>query len=120
MDEPLEKEQNVIELAEKLSKALTESKEYRAYRKYLVEIKNDEELFKKVNNFRRNNFEIQNRSGGRLSYEEYSALYDEESELRRNRSVNGFLEAEAGLGRLVKEVINKIVGDIDIDCDFLK
>lgn len=119
MDEVHDEEREAVRIARELSKAISESEEYRNYRACLEEIKKDTELYNKVNHLRRSNFELQNGSEGRLSYEEYAALSEESVTLRQNPAVSGFLDAEVGLGRLVSEVVNIVAESIDFDSEFL-
>ena len=39
--------------------------------------------------------------------------------LRQSTVVSEFLDAEVGLGRLVQEIVNIVVGNIDFDNEFL-
>ena len=119
MDVVHEEERETVRIAKELSKAVLESDEYRKYRECLEEIRKDSGLYDKVNHLRRSNFEMQNGEGGRLSYEEYSALAEESITLRQSTVVSEFLDAEVGLGRLVQEIVNIVVGNIDFDNEFL-
>lgn len=119
MDEEITKEQDILELADKLSTAITESEEYRTYRKSLERLMGNKELYERVNNLRRRNFELQNGESARLSSEEYSSLSEEASSLRQNPEADCFLDAESELGYLVQQVIKRVTEKIEFDNDFL-
>lgn len=106
-------------LARQLSEAIRQSSEYTVYRQKLEELQLQPELYGQVNNLRRNNFQRQNSGGGRMTYDEYSAISAESRRLRGNPLVDEFLDAEVGLGRLLQDIKRTIISEIDFDNQFL-
>ena len=111
--------EDIYQKADALVMAIRESNEYKDYHKYLALIKQNEELYNHVNEFRKRHFAIQNNESVRMGYAEYEELAELSRELRKNDLVSAFLDAEIGLGRLVQEVHQKLMTGIEFDGDFL-
>ncbi len=107
-------------LAIELSKAILNSEEYTLYMKCLEEIKSQPELYDRVNELRRQHFELQNSSRDKMSFDDFTRLSTMSRELRENTIVNDFLNAEIGFGRLMQEINRLIMKDVYFDNDFLK
>lgn len=110
---------NALIIAESLSDEIVKSEEYINYMSCLKELKQDMDLYNRVNELRVQHFDIQNGGEGRMSYEEYAVFSAKSKELRKNALVSRFLDAEIGLGKLVKDVNRIIFSKMEFDNDFL-
>lgn len=118
--EVLVEENSEVELmTNKLCEAIKNSNEYKMYQSKLEIIKQDEELYRQVNNMRRNNFFSQNGNNGRMSYDEYHNIYNATRMMRQNTIVDEFLDAELDLIRMMQKINEKVIETVNFECDFL-
>ncbi|MGN0480322.1 MAG: YlbF family regulator [Lachnospiraceae bacterium] len=109
----------VESLTAQLAKAVLESDEYRNYLKCSEELKKDADLYRRVNDMRRRNFDIQNNADAGDVFEAAEELRKQYHELRELAGVKDFLTAEMSLGRMIQEIYRTVVRDISFDLDFL-
>lgn len=89
---------------ESFVKAIKETETCKRYYYQLEKIKKNPELFKKVNEYRMRNYEIQNTSQDHEMFEKMDAFEKEYEKFRDNPIVDDFLRAELALCRLIQEV----------------
>ena len=106
-------------LTDQLVDAIKRSDEYINYHKCLEEVKKQPEMYEFVNEFRRRNFQAQNNMGGRMSYDEYSGIYNMSTNLRQNTLINDFLNAEIAVAKMMQRINYKIIDSIKFEIDFL-
>lgn len=97
-----------------LVKAVKESEIYNRYQDELSKIQEQPDLYRQVNDFRRENFELQN-SDGYDMYDRVDAFERKYEGLRENAQVNRFLASELALCRMVQEVYNDFTDSLDLD-----
>ena len=90
-----------------------QSEIYREYCSQLSRIKEQPELYQKVNEFRIKNFEIQNSEPSETMMERMEDLEQEYAWLRENVLVEDFLQAELAFCRMMQEVDALIVRELD-------
>ena len=98
MDEKLESE------LLKFVQAIKESDVSRKYYEQRERLKDCPEQYKKVNEFRRRNFEIQNTSQQDELFEKMDAFEKEYEEFREDSMVDDFLRAELAFCRMMQEI----------------
>lgn len=103
----------VEEAATKFVKSIRESDIYKTYYFQLERLKRNPELFEKVNEFRRRNYEIQNTSQVNELFDKMDAFEKEYEKFRENPIVDDFLRAELAFCRLMQEVFTYITGELD-------
>ncbi len=110
---------DVIEKAEELKKAILESDEYQKYLSYKKELEKDEELYRKVNDFRGKNFDMQitGRSG---NTELVSMFIKEYMDVLADAKVNAFMNAELILCRKINQVQDILMENIELEIDFIQ
>lgn len=86
-----------------LISAICRSKAYREYKEWERQLMQNPELMARVDQFRAENFLLQNESGENL-FQDTERLVKESAELRRNREVNAYLDAELALCKLIQKV----------------
>lgn len=89
---------------ENFVEAVKETETCKRYYYQLGKIKKNPELFKKVNDYRMRNYEIQNTSQDHELFEKMDAFEKEYEKFRDNPIVDDFLRAELALCRLIQEV----------------
>ena len=109
----------VDDLAVELATAIQESDEYKQYLRCRSELMQDEELFRKVNEYRRNNFYLQNQSNNPRLVEDVEAFHAQNAELTANILVNKYLLAEMALCRMIKQVERTLIENVELDLEFL-
>lgn len=112
-------EEEIFRKTDELVEIIRNSEEYLKYHKNLSIIKQDGELYNRVNELRRRNFEIQNGDIPRLGYTEYDELSNLSNELRKNPVISEFLDSEIGLARMIQEIQRRLMSGIEFDGEFL-
>ena len=90
-----------------------QSESYQEYERQLARIKEQPELYEKVNEFRRKNFDVQNSEPPESMMERMEELEQEYSWLRENALVEDFLQAELAFCRMMQEIDVLIVRELD-------
>ena len=98
-------------LTEELLRAIRDSSIYKVYREREEDLKNDRELFERVNRFRGNNFYLQQNGGDLIRISEQVAR--ESKELRRISKVNAYLDAELDFCRLMQKICETLTDGIE-------
>ena len=109
----------IDELTDELKKAITDSEEYKSYLHYLEEIKKQPELYEKVCDYRRRNFELQNMDVTDNMFDEVMRFQMENAGIRKNELVNEFLKAELSVCRMLQGITRIIADSVELDTDFL-
>lgn len=87
---------------------------YKEYKKQEKILSGNPELLKRVDQFRANNFLLQNEAGSDNLFHVAEQLYRESAELRSNSEVNAFLDAELALCKMMQNICRKLVEGIDV------
>lgn len=93
--------------------AVKASAEYQEYEMQLAKIKNQPELYEKVNEFRQKNFIIQNTENSEDILDRMEELEREYEEVREVPLVDDFLEAETSFCRMMQEINMFITKELD-------
>ena len=72
----IEEENDVLKTADRLCELIKSSAEFNEYRDALEALKADDNLYKQVEEIRKNNFFAHNGSYGKMSYDEYCNVYN--------------------------------------------
>lgn len=92
---------------------IKESEEFREYEIQLAKIQEQPELYDKVNEFRRENYMIQNMEDGENYMERQEELEREFADIREIPLVDDFLAAEVCFCRMMQEINEMILEEID-------
>lgn len=104
---------------EELVQAVLESEEYKEYLEYLAKIKEQPELYERVCDYRRRNFELQNMDVNDNMFDEVMRFQMENSAVRKNELINDFLKAELSVCRMLQDITRAISDKVELDIDFL-
>ncbi|NLM12637.1 MAG: YlbF family regulator [Epulopiscium sp.] len=112
---------NVNEAVQMLINAIYESHQYKAYTDIKAKLEQDEEVMKRLNEFRnqRFKFESQNLNHSTPSQEHFKALQDMYSSLMMDSDISSFIQAEIDLSKMVLEIYKTISEAIDFNLDFI-
>ena len=102
-----------------LAQAVADSEEYKSYLHYLEEIKKQPELYEKVCDYRRRNFELQNMDVADNMFDEVMRFQMENAGIRKNELLNEFLKAELSVCRMLQGITRVIADSVELDTDFL-
>ncbi len=107
--------------AEVLVKKIQKTQEYIDYLNYKSILERHDDLYRRVQEFRRKSFEIQvsHHYGIYNAYENLVNLKNENEELLSEPKVKLFLDAELKLSKLISVVYDTIAEEIDFDIQFL-
>ncbi|MBE5944166.1 MAG: YlbF family regulator [Lachnospiraceae bacterium] len=104
----------VINQSKELNKRILDSTEYKYYLETKKSLKDSPELSHQLKEFRRRNYELQNRQGVN-PYDELCNLVREYDDLLHNSTVSNFLRAEQHICRMMQEVYNSIAEGLELD-----
>ena len=105
---------------EELVQAILASEEYREYLESFAKIKEQPELYERVGDYRKRNFELQNMDVNDNMFDEVMRFQMENSAIRKNALVNQFLKAELSVCRMLQGITRTISDNVELDIDFLK
>ncbi len=111
--------QEIDQLTDRLSDLLRDSEEYKRYKDASERIRQDHDLYNRVNELRRNNYYLQNSGYGKMTQDEFMNISRLSRSLRENALVSEFLNAEVELARKIQSIARKLMRNIDFDIDFL-
>ena len=95
---------NIQSATENLIEAVRESQEYRTYLRYENILASQPELMHRVDEFRAENYELNNRAEDIDLFEAVDHFESKYRDLRRIPEVNAFLEAELSLCKRIQKV----------------
>ncbi len=97
-----------------LISVIKKSDTYKEYKKQEEIIGSNPELRERVDQFRANNFKLQNEAGKENLFHVAELLARESAELRRVPEVNAYLDAELALCRMMQNICRQLTEGIDI------
>lgn len=109
--------QNVANAARGFAEAVTNSNMYKEYQTSLKALKEDEELYKSFNEFRKEYYNLI--QSGEDSFERMDAISQKYQQTLNNPKVSGFMSAEDTFCLNMKVVYNEIASKFDLDMDFI-
>ena len=98
-----------------LLEAFKESPEYVEFQKQNEILKQKPELKKRVDDFRGDNYRVQNECGSDNLFDVVEQMGRESAELRRHPEVNAYLDAELALCKMMQKICVKLAEGIDMD-----
>ena len=112
-------EKIVEEALELLVEVLKDSREYKDYQRCLFEVKKDEQLWKSVSEFQKQQFVLYAAPDDNVAEKERILCRDHET-LLALPSVREFQKAEKNYCRMVRIIQDRFVNHADIDISFLE
>lgn len=104
---------NVSDAAGQLILAVKESAIYKEYKEKLAEVNQYPDLKKQIDEFRTRNFQLQNSAD--CAFEKLEQFEKEYEDFRENALVSDFLAAELAFCRMMQEINNRIIEEIQFD-----
>ena len=105
----------VEQAIEDLVSVVKQTKEYTEYRYQLEKLKMQPELHRQVDNFRQENFELQNLTPEDQLLQKTEQFEEKYQSFRENPLVTDFLEAELAFCRMMQEVNLKIMAELQFE-----
>lgn len=110
----------IEEKAKELALLIKSSQEYKNYILCREVLKEDRALYKRVNDFRRENFTLQMEGNVDTLYDEQGRIQNEFAPVRRDIRVSGFLQYEHLMCRILQRIDEILLEDLDFDIEFLE
>ncbi len=104
--------------ARELREAIFKSEEYQNHQKYIQILREDTELYKRVNELRKTTFILQNGNNHQEQKHKLEEAAAEFELLRRDGRVEDFLQHELDLCRLLQQINEVIYESIDLGVEF--
>ncbi len=98
-----------------LIEAVRHSETYKQYGRKLTALKSDPELKKRVDEYRAENYRLQNSPDDGTLEERIEAFEQANMELTEETRAREFLEAELALCRMLQEIVDRVVSGIDFE-----
>lgn len=109
---------NVMQQADTLIEAIETSNEFAQYQFLQKEIMKEEDVYNRLNDFRRRNFEIQ--MNHQVDAMNSSAnLYQEYADVLNRTEVKEFLNAEQRYIKMLRRIYHKLDKHANVNIDFL-
>ena len=102
-------------ITEAYIKELKKTATCQRYKDKLKALKKDEELYKKVNEYRNKRFELQKNLNPDELYDQSDRLEREYAFLYDNPVSAGYLDAEVALCRMIQDISMKITQSVDFE-----
>lgn len=109
---------DVLQCSDNLVKAIVESDEYKAFHNAKEAIKDEPELGSILNEYRLQNYKLQNNRDAEDYFDELDRLEQQYYELKKNPKVIAFLTAELRLLKMIQKINTAIVEQIDLELSF--
>lgn len=87
---------------------------YREYKKQEEIIREAPELLERVDQFRADNFRLQNEAGSDNLFHVAEQIFKESAELRRIPEVNAYLDAELALCKMMQTICRELIEGINV------
>ena len=111
---------DIDRLKNELAEAVKNSEEYTNFIRYKRLLNENPALERSVNELRQQTFKFQNEDVTSDSFEEIGDIRRRFEYVHSQDLANDFLKAELCLCRMVQDICNTIVEDIDFNLDFLE
>lgn len=105
---------DIIIESKQLNEHIRQSEAYRQYLRTKQELYEEPELCRQLQEFRRRNYELQNKTGIN-PYDEVKALVTEYDVLLHNSKVSDFLQAEQMVCKMMQKVFTSITEGLEFD-----
>lgn len=110
----------IVAEARQLNQVIKNSEEYTRYQRAREQVVANQELYGRMNEFRRRNYELQSYDDGVNRYQEIHNLSLEYETTLRNPIVNEFLVAEQILTRKMAMVYETIADGLELDYNYME
>ena len=101
-------------LSNQVGEAIRNTPEYQEFHRLLLQLREDPELYKRVDAMRDKNFMIQQGDAGD-PYDMMDALTNEYEDVINNESVSEFIKAEIALCKMVHEFNRNVTAGLEIE-----
>ncbi len=105
----------IEEATKKFAAYIQQTDTYKEYLFQREKIKKQPELYEKVNEFRRRNFELQNETADEELFDRMEAFEHEYAKFRENPLVEDFLRAELSFCRMMQDINTLLTAEIDFE-----
>ena len=108
-----------MEKTQELRDLILNSVDYTRYRRQLAEVKQSEELYRKMNEYRLKALRIQLMEDSEKTYEKTQELYTEYSDILNEPLVSQFMITEQTICKTMRNVQNQVFEGIDLDISYM-
>lgn len=116
-DHQKQQKQQILDKTQELLDLIMNSDNYIRYQKELETLKKSDELYSRMNEFRRKNFELQMMEED--SYEKMQNLFSEYKDTLMDPMVSRFMMTEQSICKLMRKVQERIINGVDLDISYM-
>ena len=102
-------------LTENYIKELKKTAIYKQYREKLTNLKKDEEMWKKVSEYKQRRFEFEKNTSGDELFDKADGFERDNAFIFENKAAREYLEAEVALCKMVREIYYTITQSIEFE-----
>ncbi len=110
---------DIMNKTTELRDLILNSVDYTRYRRQLEELKQSEELYRKMNEYRLKALRIQLMEDSEKTYEKTQELYTEYSDILNEPLVSQFMITEQTICKTMRNVQNQVFEGIDLDISYM-
>lgn len=111
--------EDICQETKKLTSMICHTEDYKCYRKNLMILKNQEELYRKFKEFRGKSLHLQLEKEEEQYFERIEALHSEYKDILTEPVVVDFLSTEQRMCKLMRAVYDGIAEDIQLDLSYM-
>ncbi|MDO4976455.1 MAG: YlbF family regulator [Eubacteriales bacterium] len=115
-----EQKKQIMNKTQELLDLILNSEDYILYKKEREELKQSENLYAKMNEFRRKSLEMQLSGQEGVNFENLQELYNEYSETLMEPQVSKFMNKEQSICKLLRKVQDRISHGVDLDTSYME
>ena len=109
----------IMDKTQELRDLILNSVDYQRYRRQLEELKQSEELYRRMNEYRLKALRIQLMEDSEKTYEKTQELYTEYSDILNEHLVTQFMITEQTICKTMRNVQNQVFDGIDLDISYM-
>ena len=110
---------DIMDKTQELRDLILDSVDYKRYRRQLEELKQSEDLYRKMNEYRLKALRIQLMEDSEKTYEKTQELYTEYSDILNEHLVSQFMITEQTICKTMRNVQNQVFEGIDLDISYM-
>lgn len=108
----------VMAKTEELTRLIRATDSFRRYQKDLELLKSQEDLYSRLNEFRRKSLYLDEQN--ERYYEISNVMYEEYKDTLTEPVVREFLASQARINKLLRQVFDRIAADMEIDVSYME
>ena len=112
--------QEIMDKTQELLNMIIHSDVYIRYQKELEELKASDDIYERMNEYRKKNLALQLWEGSEDSYEKMQELYAEYKDILSDPLVSRFMMTEQSICKIMRKVQNQVFDGLQLDISYME